>query len=324
MDRVVEREFKKYEREGISRKLLETSWKNCERIAEFKRYKIIGRQVYGPETRVKKFLEVLAQKYPVPDVDFIYFYEDRLKKSFFKRSKHAKTAPLFVSAKERGIDSAILFVDWVYDPTDFKGGWNFLIETVHPIDWSQKKEKLFWRGMPWDGKHFGMYNFDNWRTIPRGTLVSLSRKYPHLIDALFSQYPDKCASDPERCLREMGKIEFVDWPEVLSYKYQAALDGVTCSFPATQWKLLSGSVVFKQDSENIQFFYDEMIPWKHYIPVKNDLSDVLEKIKWAKEHDEEARKIGERGREFALTHCMPEHIFLYCYKVLVKYASLLN
>jgi hypothetical protein len=120
----------------------------------------------------------------------------------------------------------------------------------------------------------------------------------------------------------MGFMRFVPWEEVLHYKYQMIIDGVTCSFPATQWKLLSGSLCFKQDSEDIQYYYDELIPWTHYIPVNHDLSDLKEKILWARAHDEEAQKIAQNGREFVLTHLMPEDILLYCYKALCKYAQL--
>jgi hypothetical protein len=327
MDRAIKRDFVRYEKSGITRELLDTSWENCRQKKEFRRYKVIDSKVYGEEGRIKSFLEALVKAYPVPDVDFIYYYEDRLKKSFFKRRAHRNSAPIFVSAKHKTLDYTVLFSDWVYDINNEQSGWNFLIKKINEDqalwDWSSKIEKLFWRGTPWDGKHFGMYNFENWTTIPRGRLVFESLQHPDWIDAAFSEYPFQCAQeDPEKCLREMGSIRPVSWSEMLHYKYHMILDGVTCSFPATQWKLLSGCVPFKQQSDDIQFFYDELIPWKHYIPVQADLSDVMEKIQWAKSHDLEAKEIAQNAREFALTHLMPEHTLLYCYKVLVKYASL--
>lgn len=52
--------------------------------------------------------------------------------------------------------------------------------------------------------------------------------------------------------------------------------------------LLAGdSVVLKQDSSYYEHFYNELQPWEHYIPIKADLGDLLEKIQWAREHDEE-------------------------------------
>lgn len=52
--------------------------------------------------------------------------------------------------------------------------------------------------------------------------------------------------------------------------------------------LLAGdSVVLKQDSSYYEHFYNELQPWEHYIPIRADLGDLLEKIQWAREHDEE-------------------------------------
>jgi len=327
MDRAICRDFKRFEKNGITRELLDETWKSCKSHQEFQRYKIIDSKVYGPDGKIKNLLDELVCHYPVPDVDFIYYYEDRIKKSFFRRKAHVHSGPIFVSAKDKTLDYAILFSDWVYDIKDDQHGWNFLIKQINENrnawDWTQKIEKLFWRGMPWDGKHFGMYRFENWTSFPRGRLVFDSMKNPDLIDAAFSQYPDVCRQqDPQRCVKEMGPIKYVPWSEVLHYKYQMIIDGVTCSFPAAQWKLLSGSLSFMQESNDIQFFYNELSPWKHYVPVKSDLSDLSEKILWAKTHDEEAKLIADNAREFALTHIMPEHILLYCYKVLIKYASL--
>lgn len=326
MDRVVQKEFTLFEKQGITKELLDSTWNSCKKHKEFKRYKIINSVVYGENHKIKNLLETLVKKYKIPDVDFIYFNEDRIKPDFFTRTAFKKCAPIFVSAKHKDLKRAILFSDWVYDINETQSGWNFHIKTVNEhqnIAWENKIEKLLWRGTPWDGKRFGMYNFDNWKTLPRGRLVYESQKHPDLIDAAFSQYPDKCIKNSlERCKQEFGDIHFLSWDETFRYKYHMAIDGVTCSFPATQWKLLSGSVTFKQDSPDIMYFYSELIPWKHYIPVKNDLSDLLDKLHWAKTHDSEAQVIAQNGRAFALDHLMPEHILEYCHKVLIKYASL--
>lgn len=327
MDRAIERDFKRFENKKISKELLDKTWDACKKYEQFHRYQIVDSVVFGPESRIKILLQEITRKFKVPNVDFIYYYEDRIKPTFFKRSRHRVSAPIFVSAKDRSLSQVILFADWNYNIQDQSSGWNHLIEIINSAfeksAWKTKKEKLFWRGTPWDGKHFGMYTFANWKTIPRGRLVAASRKNPGLIDAAFSSYPAICEKeDLKRCTEEMGEISYLSWDAVLEHKYQVIVDGVTCSFPATQWKLLSGALCFKCESPNIQYYYGELIPWKHYIPLKKDLSDVIEKILWARDHDEKAREIAENGRSFALEHLMPEHIMLYCYKVLCKYARL--
>ena len=159
MDRSIARDFERYEKHGISKDLLETSWQACQGHKEFQRFQIIDSKVYGPRIRESKFCwKKLLSVIPFPDVDFIYYYEDRLKADFFKRKNHRNSAPVFVSAKNIEIKHVILFADWNYNIRNETGGWNFLIKKVNEeyskLDWSQKIEKLLWRGTPWDGKHF--------------------------------------------------------------------------------------------------------------------------------------------------------------------------
>jgi len=326
IEKAVAREFAAYEKKGISLESIENTWAKLKKKPHYLRFKIINSQVYGEESKIKHLLELLVKTYPIPDVDFIYFNEDRIKKGFAKRKSFKSGAPILVSAKDASLSQFILFSDWLYDPMDQQNGWNSSYKLINEEEakfpWASKIDKLFWRGAPFDGKHFGKYDFKNWTSIPRGQLVYQSRLHPDLIDAAFSMYPRKCLVDLVRCEKEMGPQSFVPIRDQLVYKFHLLIDGVTCTFPATHWKLLSGCVPFKQESPDIMYFYPELIAWKHYIPVRNDLSDLTEKIRWAKEHDQEAQQIALNAREFALTHLAPEQILSYCRSVLVRYAAL--
>lgn len=76
------------------------------------------------------------------------------------------------------------------------------------------------------------------------------------------------------------------WSFSFQYKYQINIDGTVAAY-RLPYLLAGNSVVLKQDSIYYEHFYNELQPWKHYIPFKSDLSDLLEKLQWAKEHDEE-------------------------------------
>ena len=76
----------------------------------------------------------------------------------------------------------------------------------------------------------------------------------------------------------------------LQYKYQINIDGTVAAYRLPY--LLSGdSVVLKQDSGYYEHFYNELRPWEHFIPIRADLGDLLEKIHWARDHDEEVMRI---------------------------------
>jgi len=324
MDKTVEREFALWEESGIPQEMIETTWEYCSSQShEFKRYQVISSKVYGKSSPIKNLLQAIAEKYPLPDLDIIYYHADVIGEDFFDHPPLSENAPIFVSAKTEEFDRVVLFVDWYYNVAESKKGWNGLIKTINSrqkrYPWEQKTEKLFWRGTPTDG----VYTKETWTDFPRGTLVYNSTNlYPDLVDAAFVDVKKWQTDDISWFKESIGLDRFASPSQHLAYKYQLIIDGVTSTYPGTHWRLLSGCLSFKQASNQIMWFSSELIPWKHYVPVEYDLSDLLEKILWAKEHDQQAEAIAENARQFALAHLMPEEILLYCYKTLCKYAEL--
>ena len=53
------------------------------------------------------------------------------------------------------------------------------------------------------------------------------------------------------------------------------------------------------DREYKEWFFDFMIPWIHYIPVKHDLSDLVEKTLWINNNYELALNIAQNAFGFA-------------------------
>jgi hypothetical protein len=80
--------------------------------------------------------------------------------------------------------------------------------------------------------------------------------------------------------------EHIPMPQFFNYKYQISLDGTVASYRLA-YLLAGDSLIFKQTSSYYEHFYRQLIPNKHYIPIKKDLSDLIEKIQWAKDHDDE-------------------------------------
>ena len=84
---------------------------------------------------------------------------------------------------------------------------------------------------------------------------------------------------------------YVPRDEMIKYKYILDIDGNACTWDATAWKLNSGSVIFKTNSDWTQWFYSEYLPWKHYVPVKEDFSDLNSKYKWCEKHPKECEEM---------------------------------
>jgi hypothetical protein len=85
--------------------------------------------------------------------------------------------------------------------------------------------------------------------------------------------------------------EWIKDTEMVKYKYILDIDGHGSTWDGTAWKLNSGSVIFKSDSRWQQWFYDEYKPWIHYIPIKDDFSDIDEQFEWCEAHQDECEKI---------------------------------
>ena len=67
------------------------------------------------------------------------------------------------------------------------------------------------------------------------------------------------------------------------------------------------------------------MPYVHYVPVKNDQSDLIEKIDWLKANDEKAREIAENGKElfeklYSLENMIEDVVSLFSkYESMMKY-----
>jgi hypothetical protein len=116
---------------------------------------------------------------------------------------------------------------------------------------------------------------------------------------------------------------YVPISDHLKYKYLILVDGFTSAFHRGYWQLFSNSVLFKQTSPDFQWYYNALEPYVHYIPFENDLSDLIDKIKWAQEHDLVVQQIVHNANDFAHTHLTYADIMLYVYLLLTEYAAFL-
>lgn len=80
-----------------------------------------------------------------------------------------------------------------------------------------------------------------------------------------------------------------------------------------------GSLLLKQESKYYEHFYNALKPNVHYIAVKTDLSDLIEKINWALENDAEAKEIAVTGQQYAKENLLPMNIFCYHALLLNEY-----
>jgi hypothetical protein len=104
------------------------------------------------------------------------------------------------------------------------------------------------------------------------------------------------------------------------YRWLLLLDGTG---PPRQLltRLRQGFTVFRQASPYRQHFDAALQPWRHFVPVEENLSDLPARVRWAAANPEQAAAIARRGRAWALSMHQLE-IACYWWQLLTAMAPL--
>jgi hypothetical protein len=74
-----------------------------------------------------------------------------------------------------------------------------------------------------------------------------------------------------------------------------------------------------RDMNKQEYFYDQLIPFKHFIPVKEDLSDLISQLNWAENNSAEAIAIADNARRFAIENLNKQNVIKYLTKQLIEH-----
>ncbi|KAK2579229.1 hypothetical protein KPH14_008198 [Odynerus spinipes] len=261
----------------------------------------IFRQCYGQYVGFKIFMDAillsLTRKIVLPDVEFFVNLGD-----WPLAPNKGPNYPIFSWC---GSDDTKDIVMPTYDITEssLEAMGRVMLDMLSVqgninTPWEEKIEKLFWRGR------------DSRRE--RLDLIDISRKHPNLFNASLTNF-FSFKNEIDKYGPAQSHISFFKFFE---YKYQLNIDGTVAAY-RFPYLLAGDSLVLKQDSEYYEFFYKDLKPEVHYVPVKRNLSDLVEKIKWAKDNDEIALRISKTARQFTRDNLLPQHIFCY-YSVLLQ------
>ena len=105
--------------------------------------------------------------------------------------------------------------------------------------------------------------------------------------------------------------------EQSEYKYIVHVDGHVSAFRLSL-ELSMGSVILLVKSPWKIWYRDLLIDGVHYVSVKEDLSDLIEKIKWCRDNDKECEKIANNARIFFNTYLQKDGVMDYMQKTLIN------
>lgn len=109
----------------------------------------------------------------------------------------------------------------------------------------------------------------------------------------------------------------------MHYKYLMSMDGNGPPAGRTEKYFSGNSLIFKSDSDAIEFYYDGLHPYEHYIPVYGNMTNLATQLLWARDHDDHARNIVLNLQQFSRSLHF-DAISCYLQGLLTEYASLLN
>ncbi len=298
-------------------------------------YRIIDNELYKyvppkghfsyRDTFYEKSLKTLLSHVSLPDLDFIICPMDGIPENivchdFYWMDDPRDQVPILGQAKLREPFTRQIIL--IPDQLCLSPDWHRIsaeIESINrEIPWNEKISKAFWRGGISDdtgpASQQGSIHY-----TPRLAICRLAKQHPDLIDAAADYRPSMAPLVEKEGLKQLNG--WVSKKDHLKYKYQPTLDGNMCTYPGYQWRLLSNSLTLKQESDQIQWFYRGLKPYVHYLPVRNDMSDLPEKIKWAESHESEVLGMIQNGQNFARNHLTYEDGYRYLYLVLNGYAA---
>lgn len=290
---------------------------------------------------------------PLPDMDFIFTGLDTLWQFV------GRPCPILTETKSNDSIGLILMPDR-FSVRGYEPEKSEVLKGNELYPWDSKKNVLYFRGsdtgvqLPWKtgdivylrGLAAGMqeeafrdksiwrsylqeirqhleefsFNKNIWRNYPRPKLVGLSLQNPELIDAKFVDslhyLPMLITAKKEGFIGSWVLLR-----DQVSFRYLMDIDGNCASCPRIQGFFHSNSVVFKQITNSMQWFYSCLMPYIHYVPVQEDLSDIFSQIEWAKNHDEECKQMSKNARILAEEVFSEERVYQYLYLLLINYAK---
>ena len=108
----------------------------------------------------------------------------------------------------------------------------------------------------------------------------------------------------------------------LKFKYLISVDGNTCAWMRVPWIMLSNSVLLKQETTKMEWFYPALKAFHNYIPLREDLRDLFEKYEWLKQNDKKIQAISENATNFVENNLSPEDIDKQMVIILNEYAKI--
>lgn len=190
---------------------------------------------------------------------------------------------------DKKTDLDFVFPDFIFDHWQQAGIPDFK-KTVSEICAEAEKPYIYSR-MLWIG---------NTQTHPiRKKIIEYAEQYPDHIEA-YNTYVDQAVIGGKK------DIPYISLIDHTHYKYLIDIEGRGYS-GRIKMLLFTKRLLFIQDRQWKSYYHFELEPYKHFIPVKNDLSDLMEQIRFVEQQgDDYYKNIVQNAYDFAVENLQYE------------------
>ena len=167
---------------------------------------------------------------------------------------------------------------------NFNRHWKEL-ENLKNIDkpFNAKKEIAIWRGTTTGNNN------------RPGNRFSLIEKWYDKLEHIDVGFSNICQNKDSYNKYVKGRVPI---EELLKYKYLICVEGNDVA-SGLKWMLYSQSVVLMPKPTIVSWFMeDHLVPFKHYVPIENDWSDLQKKVEWCKNNEEECKTIIKNANKY--------------------------
>lgn len=257
------------------------------------------------------YLKKIQSSHPLPNTELVIVLDDGID----EKALANVNAPVFCGAKSKSQTKILVLPELFLYPKIYDK-FATVVGYRDKFPWESKVPVGYWRGSTTGA----WFTPENWMHPLRSKFVMFAESAPKMLDCAFSLFVQG-TPEGETVMRNRGLFKEAVMPESqLKYKYLIAIDGNTCA-SSLKWQLFSNSVVLKNESEWMEWYDTALIPYKHYVPFKNDFSDLLEKLEWLKQNDETAKNIAKEARHFAQTNLARNGAETYVWKLFTAYSK---
>ena len=171
----------------------------------------------------------------------------------------------------------------------------------------------------------------NWHLLGRTALIMHKLRRPDLFNVrLFAKSVEADDKLPWWLGISNATWWAQDMPEYLkpeeqqSYRYSINVEGHGGWADRGYKLLLQPQLSLMQDMPALPWYLRMLKPYEHYVPVESNLRNLTEAVLWAREHDEEARRMVAAANALTRELVSPPAMFRYAEEVLLGYSRLMQ